>query len=39
MLPDYLSDDAYPFLPDLVQALREDAPDPAKQARHLAPSA
>ena len=26
MLPDYLSDDAYPFLPDLVQAIREDAP-------------
>ncbi len=28
MLPDYLSDDAYPFLPDFVQAIREDADAP-----------
>jgi O-antigen biosynthesis protein len=28
MLPDYLSDDAYPFLPDFVQAIREDADGP-----------
>jgi len=26
MLPDYLSDDGYPFMNDLVEALRQDAP-------------